>query len=124
MTLEEFRAILPRLPARDTCSADLPWSKENPYFGHCTIVSILVQELFGGEILRVDLRHVPGFEHIRWHSWNRLPDRTEVDLTQAQLHAPIPKEVPVFTTTREELFAYGTIKERYELLKARFESLR
>ena len=85
------------------------------------MVSLLAEDVFGGDVLRADLRAVPGFEDIKWHSWNRLPDGEEIDFTRSQLKDPLPKNIPVEARTRENLFSYPTIERRYKLLKSRFD---
>lgn len=121
MTPEEFENTVRQICDAKTSAHGERWTPENPFLGHCTVVSILAQDIFGGDILRADLRGAPGFEDIKWHSWNRLPDGREVDFTASQLEKPIPKGVPIEIRTRENLFSYPTIKDRYEILKSRFK---
>lgn len=66
------------------------WSKDTNYFakkekiksrGQCYVTALLVQDLFGGDIL---MGTVPNREPPETHYWNRLPDGTELDLTSNQ----------------------------------------
>ena len=121
LTPNEFEDIVRQICAAQTSAHPDQWTKGNPFWGHCTVVSLLAQDVFGGDVLRVDLRTVPGFEDIKWHSWNRFPNGGEIDFTRSQLTDPIPKNIPVEVRTRDNLFSYPTIQHRYELLKSRFQ---
>lgn len=121
MEIEKFKEILTRVVAKDTSAHPDEWTPQNPFLGHCTVVSLLAQDIFGGEVVRVDLRTVPGFEDIAWHSWNILPDGRVIDFTEAQLIKPLPEKLDTFIAKREILFTYSNIQKRYELLKHRFQ---
>lgn len=49
----------------------------SPLMGHCVVVSLMVQGMFGGDILKGRVHGYP-------HFWNRLPDGREIDLTSCQ----------------------------------------
>ncbi|MFF2629938.1 hypothetical protein ACFVUN_29760 [Kitasatospora griseola] len=72
--------------AADTCSPDdllrAGWGPENPAWGQCDITTLVVHDLFGGELLvgKVYL----GGEQQGFHWWNRLPSGAELDLTLEQ----------------------------------------
>lgn len=48
------------------------------------MVSLVAQNLFGGDLVRAALNKIPGFEDINSHYWNRFPDGTTRDFTYAQ----------------------------------------
>src|SRR6185436_8318353 len=50
---------------------------KSPLAGHCGIVAVVVQGLFGGEIIEGSYRSSR-------HYWNRLPDGREIDMTSCQ----------------------------------------
>lgn len=70
--------------AEDTCSPDnqADWRAENPAWGHCDITSLIVNDLFGGELMVGEV-HLDGEQH-GFHWWNRLPSGVELDLTHEQ----------------------------------------
>ena len=93
---EEFQKLLPTICDRETTLTPDDWSPENPLLGHCAVVSLIVQNFFGGELLRASLEHVPEFAHMRSHYWNRLPDSTAEDFTAPQFgdrYPPLQPEV-------------------------------
>src|SRR5436309_819387 len=53
------------------------WSAENPAWGQCAVTALLVQDFFGGELVRADVQGIS-------HYWTRTPDGREVDLTRDQ----------------------------------------
>src|ERR1700712_5225823 len=69
--------------AADTCSPDdverAGWSPENPAWGHCDITALIVNDIFGGDLMMGEV-HLAGEQH-GYHWWNRLEDGREVDLT-------------------------------------------
>ncbi|MFC8406757.1 hypothetical protein ACFUG9_24670 [Streptomyces griseoincarnatus] len=73
--------------AADTCSPDdLPdWRPDNPSVGHCDITTLVVNDLFGGDLLVAAVRRA-GSPH-GYHWWNRLPNGVELDLTLDQFRA-------------------------------------
>ena len=62
---------------RETSADPLRWSAENSAYGQCAVSALIVQDHFGGELLRA---RVDGISHY----WNRLPTGLEVDLTRKQ----------------------------------------
>ncbi|WP_313880732.1 alpha/beta fold hydrolase [Streptomyces silvisoli] len=85
-TLVRIQRALHASWAADTCSADdvarAPWQPDNPAWGHCDITSLVVHDLFGGELVLGRVRL--GDEERGHHWWNRLPGGAEVDLTREQ----------------------------------------
>lgn len=120
---DRFRHDVRAIAAADTAARPDEWSPNEPLLMHCTLVALLAQELFGGDIMRADLRAVPGFESVRWHSWNRLLDGQEIDFTDFMVQRPLPDSVIHETRTREEILSYAGIKERYDLFRSRYARL-
>lgn len=116
----DFEVILLKIASAETSAHPNLWTTQNPMPGHCTVVSRLAQDVFGGQVARVDLRKVPGWEEICWHSWNILPNGQHTDFTASQLEAPLPTNLPLYFPTRRQFFRWGTIKKRYKLLKAKY----
>jgi hypothetical protein len=87
------------------------WSTTNPAWGQCAVTALVVQDLFGGVVLR-------GFVNGIEHYWNRLPNESEVDLTRAQFpeKCEVAAVVPV---SREFILASPSTSGRYQDLRRR-----
>lgn len=62
------------------------WTSDTPAAGQCNVTTVVVHDLFGGEILKTSL---PGYDVD--HFYNRIDD-VVVDLTDSQFSAPIRYE--------------------------------
>ncbi len=87
------------------------WSSRNRAWGQCAVTALIVQDLFGGVVLR-------GFVNGIEHYWNRLPNEEEVDLTRAQF-ANVHEVVSVAPASREFILASPSTAARYTELKRR-----
>ncbi|MGW7005565.1 YunG family protein [Streptomyces sp. NPDC054933] len=76
----------------ETCSPDdlAEWNPRNSARGQCDITALVVQDIFGGDLVLGEVR-VHG-ERTGYHWWNRLPSGCEIDLTREQFG---PHEVVV-----------------------------
>lgn len=85
--LAELRSALEWAWSADTSAAQ-DWTPTNPSRGQCAVTAMVVQDRFGGELLRV-------VNEGESHYFNRLNDGTEVDLTRDQFEVwdPSPAEV-------------------------------
>lgn len=88
------------------------WLPENPARGQCNVTSLVVQDLFGGDILKTA---APG----GWHFYNRVRQE-RYDLTASQFKTPVA--YTDIESSREEALA-GTKPERYAALKARVDAI-
>lgn len=127
-TIADLKEILPWICLRETSADPAGWSKRCAVHGHCAVVAILVQRLYGGEIMRGSLEHVPQFAHMRSHYWNRLPliegePAEDVDLTRAQFGDAYPSFPAVETRTPEQLLAHPDTLKRFERVWGMFASL-
>ncbi|MGW5863412.1 YunG family protein [Streptomyces sp. NPDC055239] len=121
LTLTGIDAALRAAWSADTCSPDdadrSPWTTENPAWGHCDITTVLVHDMFGGELLVGEVWSVDG-EQQGFHWWNRLASGVELDLTREQFllgqRVTVPRSVvrPPGRLPRRQ--------EEYELLRQRF----
>jgi len=68
--------------SEDTADPDDGWTPGNPSRGQCDVTSLVVHDLFGGELLAADV-FCDGMR-VEGHMWNRLPSGVEVDLTRDQ----------------------------------------
>jgi hypothetical protein len=81
-TLSEIEDAIKASWSLDTAEEDDGWTPENPSRGQCDITTLLLHDIFGGEILAADVFR--NGERIEAHMWNRLPGGLEVDLTRDQ----------------------------------------
>lgn len=84
------------------------WSAENPARGQCSVTSIAVHDLLGGEILKTDVDGA-------WHFYNLLGGERR-DFTASQFPAPIAyRDLP---SSREEALADTSEAQLAALRKA------
>jgi hypothetical protein len=92
------------------------WTNANPAYGQCAVTALVVQDYFGGDLVRQVI--TPGQAHF----WNQLKDGTKVDLTERQfILAPVIREPETTKPVRQRLLAYAPTAARYTLLKAAVE---
>ncbi len=112
--------------AHETSADPNGWTLENPLWGHCVVVALVVQDHCGGQLLRSTLEGT-SFAHLRSHYWNRLPDGIEADLTREQFGAICPVLSPG-PGHREYVLTFPHTRDRYErfqeVLKLRLKELR
>lgn len=94
------------------------WLPEHPSIDQCAVTALVVQTEFGGEILRCPTKEGDS------HYWNRLPDGSEIDLTEDQFDVidDIPLKLGAKVRTRDSLLKTRSTRERYNLLS--FEYIR
>ncbi len=100
----------------DTCAPeDIPdWHPGNPAWGQCGTTALVLNDLFGGDLVRGDVHRDGEWADDHW--WNRLGDGLELDLTREQFAPnelvgtgePIPRPTGSTRLDRE----YGTLHER------------
>lgn len=89
-----YRALR-SLWSASTASPPESWSSANPAKNHCSVTALLVQDAFGGDILKT---RTSGGTH-----FYNLIDGTRWDLTMSQFSEPIPfDDVP---SSRSEALA-------------------
>ena len=81
-TLAQIQDAIRASWGRDTADRDDGWTPENPSRGQCDVTSLVVQDIFGGELLAAGVFR--DGERVESHMWNRLPGGAEVDLTRDQ----------------------------------------
>lgn len=96
------------------------WLPEHPSIDQCAVTALIVQEEFGGDILRSPTREGDS------HYWNRLPDGSEIDLTADQFSVLDDKPLRscAKTRTRASLLKTKSTRERYELLNYRYKLIK
>lgn len=116
VAIEQLHQAIHTSAKAETSATPDHWKENNPTLGHCAVVALIIQDMYGGELLRASLERTE-FEYGRSHYWNRLPDGTEVDLTEAQFEGRKPELIGE-VRTREYVLSYEPTRKRYELLKA------
>jgi hypothetical protein len=81
-TLAEIEGAIRASWGFDTAEEDDGWTPGNPSRGQCDVTSLVLHDIFGGEILAADVFR--NGQRAEAHMWNRLPGGMEVDLTRDQ----------------------------------------
>ena len=107
MAKELFQIVIAGIAKRETSADPVNWTVSNPLSGHCAIVSLLAQDIYGGEILRASLEGTE-WKRMRSHYWNKLPSG-EIDFTEAQFEGRRPLLIGE-TRTRDYLYQMKILK--------------
>ena len=118
MTINDFEKLIPKVCKADTNKDPGDWNLENPTQGHCAIVSVLAQDLFGGDIVRVSLFGTP-YEEMKSHYFNIINGK-EYDFTASQFKENPYLGVKREIISREKILSFPDTKRRYDLFKNRF----
>ena len=111
----------------ETSVNPMKWSKENPFYGHCAVIALVVQDELGGKILRGELseewRKKLGYSS---HYWNILADGKIVDFSKEQFPKDFPYEIFIKANNnkdyREYVLSFPETRKRYEVLLKRFKN--
>ena len=99
------------------CAAS--WSALNPSQGQCAVTALLVQDIWGGQLIRTVV------EGQSSHYYNLLPDGRELDLTRGQFPpgtvVPPGRPVERYYVLESEGAVRARTADRYRVLKARFD---
>lgn len=107
----------------DTAYDASEWSKDNPARGQCVVSSLIVQDYFGGDLVRYVVDE--GDLH-ETHYMNRLSSDIVIDTTASQYRSPVsmrlkPVDLTEHTNIREKRLADDSTARRYKLLKQRVD---
>lgn len=110
MEIEKLKLLLADSWEGRTCSPGLRnnWSKEIPSLGQCAITALIVNDFFGGKIMRC-------MTSLGSHYYN-LIDNKFIDLTVEQFLGEIPQYENGQERTREYLLNNEDTRKRYEIL--------
>ena len=125
-TLAQIEGAIRASWGPDTADPDDGWAPENPSRGQCDVTSLVVHDIFGGEILAAGVFR--DGERIESHMWNRLPGGAEVDLTRDQFRngevlgepsvrerpAEFPAEHPRYHRYKAYLVLASRVQERLD----------
>ena len=117
MELEELKKYLYESYDVETCSPSLrkDWNSDNPSSGQCAITSLIVNDFYGGKIMRC-------MASSGSHYYN-LIDNQIVDFTVEQFLGEIPGYDLGEERTREYLLSNEDTKNRYLLLSNKLKNV-
>lgn len=78
--LFEEQKVLEALDRAWSLETAKQWSAENPANGQCNVTAAVIQEIFGGDILKTEIPPV-------WHYYNQINGKA-YDLTASQFTRP------------------------------------
>lgn len=107
---EEVIDIIKKSWSIDTCYPGCinEWSKDNPSVGQCAVTTLLVNDFFGGKIMRCMCNGIS-------HYYNMVNNEI-IDLTVDQFKGEIPNYEESEERSREYLLSNLDTKARYYLL--------
>ena len=110
MEIEDLKQLLYCSWGKQTCSKGYrrEWNEDNPSLGQCAITSLIVNDYFGGKIMRC-------MASTGSHYYNLIDDKI-VDLTVEQFLGEIPDYAHGEERAREYLLDNDDTKNRYLLL--------
>ena len=114
MSMDVFREVVREAWVGATALG--PWTSKCPELNQCAVTSMLVQDYFGGNLLRCECNDGDS------HYWNMLPGNEEWDLTAGQFEysGVIPLRDTVVIRPRSYVDGNRKTVKRYKVLKKRF----
>jgi hypothetical protein len=119
MNLETLKKALKKSWKKDTCYTPMQkdYDSSNPAYGQCFATVLVVNDYFGGKILKKKWGVDEG------HFWN-LIEGEEVDLTRGQFTEKEDFSNPIILERVDvEIEKYAEQIERYKILKKRVEDI-
>jgi hypothetical protein len=107
-TISDLEAAIAANWMRETSADPGSWTVENAAWGQCAVTALVVQDYFGGTLLRGEVGPVS-------HYWNVLPSGEEIDLTRHQFPDGVAIE-GVASRTREYVLSHLETARRYRAL--------
>ena len=107
----EFEKIVTTLKGCWSIHTSSKWEKDNPANGQCPVTALVIQDNFGGRLLKT---RVDG----QWHFYNEI-DGVIYDFTDSQFAEPIEYEDQ--PASRKEVLA-ETSQEQYTHLSGKFSA--
>ena len=121
MTIKELENILPKICGKDTSYDPNGWTKDNLFWGHSSVVTLLAHSLFQGKIFGVSLKDTK-FAKIKFHFWNVFPDGIKKDFTRSQFRREYPRRLKAESIEASFLLEGKSTLRRFRLLQERFEA--
>ncbi len=122
LSSEQFEQILPEICDEQTSMDPEGWRPDNPLWGHCAVVSLVAQRLFGGTLMRASLEDTT-YAESRSHYINEFDNSNRYDYTAGQFVHGYPEDLQYEERTREYLLSSSETSRRYELLEARLNHI-
>ena len=110
--IDAFREALQHAWSRETTSDPDVWSPGCPAWGQCAVTALVVQDLFGGQLLRAQVEGAS-------HYWNELEGGTQIDLTREQFESNDFRPGPIETRSRDYVLSFPSTRSRYDQLHFR-----
>lgn len=123
-TLDQLIAALWRAWTAETSYDSAEWSADNPARGQCVVSALIVQDYFGGELVRFA---VSGNGISEMHYANLLDGDVLFDVTRSQyqdvevIFTPKPVDLKGHATIRHKRLTDPETRRRYELLRSRID---
>ena len=123
ITLKDLKKALEKSWSKKTSFDPNNWTPENPAWGQCAVTALIVQDYFGGSLKKALFDTIDNGKAVRIsHYWNRLPNDSEIDLTENQFPEGIIRNIPRgVIRDRKYVLSYPITVKRYEILKQRVE---
>lgn len=121
MNQKQFLKYIKEIASSKTSFDPNGWTSSNPLWGHCAVVSLLAQDIFGGEIIKGSLIDYPKYSYLKSHIWNRI-DGNDIDFTAEQYKNLSCKDLQGEICPRESILNYPDTIMRFNLLKETFNS--
>ena len=107
------------LTSWDADTAKGEWRPDVPSLNQCAVTALVVQDYFGGDLLRCPLNDGDS------HYWNKIADGNEIDLTFEQFSytRQFDEEGKTIVRERDYVLSYPDTLKRYEILAKRVRSV-
>ena len=117
MEIKSFKKVLNMAWSKETCVPLLrdKWSEENKELGQCAITALVVNDCYGGKIMRC-------MTMAGSHYYNLIDDEI-VDLTVEQFMGEVPLYEEGQERTREYLLSNEDTKARYLMLLKKVKTI-
>jgi hypothetical protein len=114
--IKELRARFEKAWSRDTCWHKAVFHPKVPSGGQCFVTAMVVQDIFGGDIIQGTVRQIDGKMN---HYWNRFPNGQEFDFTSDQFVEGDGIHRHPFAVKSNKFASPNRKSKRYLLLKNR-----
>ncbi len=119
MNQEQFIKIIKEVASKETSFDPDNWGLNNLLWGHCAVVSLLAQEIFGGDLIKGSLSDYPKYSYLKSHIWNRINGK-DVDFTKEQYDDLSFNDLKGELRLRSSVLNHPDTIRRFNLLKERF----
>jgi hypothetical protein len=120
MEYEKFLEKIKSVAASETSVDPSGWTSENILWGHCVVVSLIAQDIYGGELVRASIEKHCEHPTVCSHCWNRI-DGDDIDFTKEQFPDLNHKELDGEIRSRDTMLDHPDTARRYNVLKNRFD---